>query len=301
MTVDDQLRQSLAALEEQVHDHVRAHHLTAVGAARPSSRRGSIGARALGRRRRWLGPALGALAVVIVVAGIVGGTRGTGPHRPAPAHPIVPVPAAPSQSPADAARDHVLSGIAALPFAVRVHPISPASSTQVPSPQGVWVLSGFDPNRLPSTSAASPCYGPDPAAGRRYQVCNPYGELLLLSADRRQILRAFPLPLPAEWLVSGSTGLYLGRAGDGALTDSMVCRVAAGTLRLTCRDFQARGLPDGPTYTAKQLAAWPGAWVIDRTGPAMSAARIAGDALVVSGPYQPATRLDLVTLAEKSS
>jgi hypothetical protein len=304
MTIDDRLHEALTALDEQVHSHVREHHLAAPGVARPVTSRDRVSNPMTRRHRQWVVPALGAVSVLLVVVGVIRGTHAAPAQQPSPARTTAPAPAPPSQSVADAARDHVLSAIAAMPLAERVHLTPPARTTQIRSPQGLWVLSNIDPAEPVDSQGRSStrCLGPDTQPGRRYKICSPYGELLLLSADQQRILRAYPMPHPAEWLVAGPRGLYLGQQGDGGYPDTMVCRVAAGTLALTCRDYQAPNLADGPEYTAKELSAWPGHWVIDRHSVTnMDSAKIVGDALVIGGTHhEPSTRLSLTTLAQES-
>lgn len=61
-----------------------------------------------------------------------------------------------------------------------------------------------------------------------------YGELLLMTPDRRRILRAYPFKgVPPQWLLVTPQAVYCGRQGDGGLPNSMVCRVDRSTGALT--------------------------------------------------------------------
>jgi hypothetical protein len=161
----------------------------------------------------------------------------------------------PSQSTHDARRDGIVPAVAALPLAQRVNLVQEATSDE-----GVWVLS-----RLPSSS-----WGDDGAVGdttgdvhRDWVPAYEYAELLLLDAGRERVLRAYPLPaMPAQSLLVQPDAVYCARQGDGALPDSMLCRVDRRTFALTVRVFPHRTAGLAPTQQPGWTWDEPGAGVV---------------------------------------
>jgi hypothetical protein len=178
-------------------------------------------------------------------------------------------PRGPSQGDADARRDRIVPAVAALPLAQRMNAVDEASSDE-----GVWVLS-----RLPSTA-----WGDDMAVGDTTGVRGEdwvhgfeYAELLLLDPERERVLRAYPLPVvPPSALLVQPDAVYCARQGDGALPDSMLCRVDRRTFGLTVRVF--------PHETTPAQDPRPG-WTWDEPGAGALFAEITrcGDALCVCG------------------
>lgn len=228
------------------------------------------------------------------------GTAATGAAAVAtPGTSSSPAPAGPSQSAADAARDHVPSQVAALPLAARLIPApspDPGLATGVTTPEGVWLISRPDLG----TVTASGCLPADPAAGIGYRTCSDYSEVLLVSPDRSRILRAVPVPAaPPQWLVAGGGAVYAGRQGDGGAPDSMVLRIDPGTGRVVGRIFPAQDAPD-PGLTAADVGSWPEGWALGRPQPAVfDQATLSDGVLVLTGSADGRLRLDPVTLTPR--
>jgi len=100
-------------------------------------------------------------------------------------------------------------------------------------------------------------------------VTAEYGELLLLNPTRARILRAYPFAgAPPHWLLVTDHAVYCGRAGDGALPDSMVARVArGGSAASGSAGFLVHYAPPAATeesvIEATSLRSRPGTWARD--------------------------------------
>jgi hypothetical protein len=96
---------------------------------------------------------------------------------------------------------------------------------------------------------------------RRWPVVNSYWELMLLSADRSRILASYSFEgVPPQWLLVTADAVYCGRAGDGALPDSMVARLGRGHDQLTVV-YSAPAAADGDTAIwPESIGARPGHW-----------------------------------------
>lgn len=153
-----------------------------------------------------------------------------------------------SQDPQEAERDGVLPAVAALAFhqrvQVREHSAG-AAPTRIGTEEGVWVVS-----RMPRDARGLDVVGgcglgatddPD-ALYRRDVICtSEYGEVLLLDHDEQRILRAFPLPgVPPRRIAVTDDAVWCGRTGDGALPDSMLCRIDRQTYDWQVRIFPSR-------------------------------------------------------------
>lgn len=148
------------------------------------------------------------VALLLTACAACGG--GDDEPGPSPTTTAVPTPAGgPSQTTADAQRDGVPPEIAALTYPERVQ-----ERARMRAPEGTWVISRFfEPLELPAELQAE------------------YGELLLLDRDETRIVRAFPFEaVPPTWITMNDDALYCGRAGDGGLPYSMVCRIDRETL-----------------------------------------------------------------------
>jgi hypothetical protein len=147
---------------------------------------------------------------------------------PSPAHSVLAPPKQPpSQSAADARRDGVLPAVAALPLSKRVHVIQ-----RVPTTQGMWVVSRMPANNQQALGRTSGVYGRD------FIATDEYGEILLMDAAGRRIIRAYPLPsVPPQSLLVRSDAVYCARQGDGGLPTSMLCRIDRSTLQAKVRLF----------------------------------------------------------------
>jgi hypothetical protein len=168
---------------------------------------------------------VGLLALGIVAASCIGCTSDT-PERTASPNPTATASRGPSQSAADAKRDGVVPAVAALPFGVRVAPLSTVRLNEQ-----LWVIS-----RLGDTSGTGvDCEGPEEGEYGVDWVCSSeYGELLLLNRRGTKILRALPLPsVPPQHIAVTDDAAYCGRAGDGGLPHSMVCRIDRRTFETT--------------------------------------------------------------------
>jgi len=143
-----------------------------------------------------------------------------------------PIEVEPSQSPADAERDGVVPALAALPISLRVDP-----QFAIPTDEGLWVLSQ---PKAETVAWPQGCGLGDPTGlyGRDIICVLEYGEVLLMDPTGERILRAYPLPgLPPYLLVVTHDAIFCGRWGDGALPDSMLCRIDRTTLDWMVRVF----------------------------------------------------------------
>jgi hypothetical protein len=166
----------------------------------------------------------------------------------------------PSQSPEDAARDGVLPAVAALPFEQRVN-----VDEEVGTPEGRWVLSSISSDVPYLLGDCNPgdtgCF-----YGRDYISTGEYGEILLLNQAGDQILHAFPLPgFPVEHrgsILVTDEAVFCSSQGDGALPDSMLCRIDRSTLDWMVRVFPS-SVDSGfnPVPTDQYI---PDNWMIDR-------------------------------------
>ena len=129
---------------------------------------------------------------------------------------------------------------------------------------------------------------------------NEYAEILLLDPQNGEILRAYPFPgVPPQSLQVTDDAIYCIRQGDGALGDSMLCRIDRSSLEATVRVF-----PSSLDSRFTQGGDWwaPAYWTIaDPTGLALwQELDTAGDVITISGwsgtaTVDPAT-LDLLLL-----
>lgn len=135
-----------------------------------------------------------------------------------------------SQTPQEARRDGVVPEVAALSFEARVGIVE-----RQDTPEGTWVVS-----RMPAAAggASSGSLGSGSVYGKSVVSAYEYGEVLLLDRAASRILRAFPLPgLPPQRLLLTPAAIYCERQGDGALPDSMLCRIDRRTLEWMVRVF----------------------------------------------------------------
>ena len=191
------------------------------------------------RRAQARAGACGLALTVVVIAGVVlGPWDGPWPGReqpvaqdPQPSASAAPA-EGPSQTEQDARRDGVPRAVAALSFSDRVDII-----TREPDQEGVWAISRMPgpPGTLGDTSAR---YGVD------WIQRAEYGELLLLDTTGTRILRALPLPgVPPQAFRIHDDAVYCSREGDGALPDSMICRIDRNGPGRLVRVYDAEG-PD---------------------------------------------------------
>jgi hypothetical protein len=96
------------------------------------------------------------------------------------------------------------------------------------------------PDRIPAEAAPNCALG-DPLRTRwRDFLCiDEYGEILLMNTDGTRIIRAFPLPFShtTTQLVVTDNAVYCASQGDGALPDSLMCRIDRRTLTMAVRVF----------------------------------------------------------------
>lgn len=200
----------------------------------------------------------------------------------------------PSQSPEDAARDGVVPELAALPIHERVH-----IWKQVATPEGLWVSSSMDSAGSLIIGSCTPSQ-PGCLYGRDYVVNGEYGEVLLLDAAGQKILRAYPLPgfplFGFGGLVATDDAIYCGRQGDGALPDSMLCRIDRRTgdwiVRLFPAPFDSAYVPPNPEMYI------PDNWTINDPvdQPLFLDLMMTEDGLVTVGYDNQAVRVDPDTL-----
>jgi hypothetical protein len=157
-------------------------------------------------------------------------------------------------------------------------------ATRITTPEGIWLISRPDTYKInPNTGCVARKGKPGSDNTAKYDACTEYSEILLMSPDLKRILRAYPVPnLPVEWLVLTKDAVYCGRQGDGAIPDSMVCRIDRSTHTFTGRVFpfsEAEGGSSPHTFKG-----WPGSWnnnaPIDVTG--FDQAQLAGGVLKIS-------------------
>ena len=306
--LDERLRAALHDLDRRIarhlHEQVDQLGQTAgspppppAGQPRPRPRRTSTA--------RRLVPVLAGFAVVallITVGWLARPSEPTGPAitppTPTATSSASSTPDSPSQSPADAARDGVNPALARLPLAQRIRPLGATEdplANEVTAPEGVWQVSQPDLDTV-----GNPDNGCLVDHGKNApEICFDYGEILLLSPDRRRIIRAFPFPnLSAQWVVLTPDAVYGGRQGDGAVTDSMVVRIDRSTYRLTGRVFPLRDNPDAPE--PHTFDGWTGTW--SNNSPTsfthFGYATLSGEVLKIHDYFRPKAqlRLDPITL-----
>jgi hypothetical protein len=204
------------------------------------------------RRRNRLVVLSGVAAIVVVIGAILAAPLDGGrsdesiktlddpigvddPDPDEPVGPSVEIPpdTEPSQSPADAARDHIVPEVAALPLRQRLFRLGPSVVTA----EGTWQAA--QTMLPPSGDPQNPCVGD--RAGRYGVdfVCPGYEEILLLDGAGK-IVRAFPIEgTPAHVLVAADDAIYCAKGGDGGLPDRMLCRIDRRTGEMTVRVFLA--------------------------------------------------------------
>lgn len=167
----------------------------------------------------------------------------------------------PSQTPVDAARDGVLPEIAALPFSLRVNPVSGfgGEPVSVTSGKQVWVVSKPDTEQYEGNLLVG---DPAGAYGRDFVYLSTYGEILLLNSERNAVLRAFPMApaAPPLALVATDDAVYCHRAGDGGEPDGTLCRVDRESFDLIMRIF-----PSSQNSSFEEVSWIPDGWTIDET------------------------------------
>ena len=132
----------------------------------------------------------------------------------------------PSQSRADAARDHVVPALAALPLDERAHP-GVVTTDDAPV---LWFTTGDEVWAVVSPPAGADgddCTigDPDEPYGSGYVCTADYSEVLHLTRGG-EVLRAYPMPSAhPSWLYATAEAVYVGRVGDGAQPDSTVVRI----------------------------------------------------------------------------
>ncbi len=180
----------------------------------------------------------------------------------------------PSQTPAQARRDGVVPAVARLSVADRVDVVA-----SVRTRAGVWVAS-----RLPEPSARPQVLGPRRGREGRDRVSRfDYGEVLLLDSTKRRILRAFPLPgLPPAHVLVTADAVFCERQGDGALPDSMLCRIDRSTYHWSVRVFPSA--MDSAYRPRRSSVHLPPNWsVAPPAGTRFESLRYAGPDLLVGG------------------
>jgi hypothetical protein len=210
------------------------------------------------------------LAALLVLPSLLSDDEPASTTFPSPHASTEPAaPSVPSQSAEDARRDGIVPAVAALPLAQRANVV-----TEAVSDEGVWMLT-----RLPSTAWDEGIIVGDTTGvqGRDWVHGFEYAELLLVDPDRQRVLRAYPLPaVPPTSLLVRPDAVYCAQQGDGALPDSMLCRVDRRTFALTVRVF--------PHETTPAQAPRPG-WTWDEPGAGafFEEVTVCGDALCVRG------------------
>jgi len=168
----------------------------------------------------------------------------------------------PSQSPADAIRDQVVPEVAALPAGIRGRQvIESVDPTHIAASEGIWVISEVHPRiafaLTPDCGLGN--LGTD-SVYRRDVIClTEYAEIILFDPQDGSILRAYPFPgIPPSSLRITDDALYCSRQGDGALPDSMLCRIDRITLEPTVKVF-----PAGPSQDSAYWSWTPRGWSVE--------------------------------------
>lgn len=197
-----------------------------------------------------------------------------------------PAAAEPSQSAADAARDHVSPTIAALPVDARV---DVQAETQLADGRRLVVSQLPEPTRrlFPQTGCLM---GPSGTPGIDYLCATEWAEVLLMDGDR--IERAWPMPtVPPRWAYVDGPVVYLGAVGDGALPASTAVRIdlrAGDAQVIVDRNDQ----PDPVT-----LPGWREATPAEAE--TIRSAVSAGDGALLAGPTAGAVEATLAVLAPR--
>lgn len=172
------------------------------------------------------------------------------------------IPPGPSQSAEDALRDGVIAELAALSFEDRVHQYPEHfGPTRVETSEGVWIIS------VPyaEIEAVDPCELGEPAGvyGLDWICPFEYGEILLLDSATGEIQKAYPFSaLEPRALAVTQDAIYCIRQGDGAASDSMLCRIDRTTRDITVRVFPS----DVDSIFDPSLGAWihvPDTWTFE--------------------------------------
>jgi hypothetical protein len=161
----------------------------------------------------------------------------------------------PSQTRAEARRDHVVPVVAALSLADRLH-----REVAITTPEGRWLVSEL-PNGIRDQSTKNGCRlgnGTD-------AICTlEYGEILLVNKDG--VRRAYPFPeIPPRWIHAHGDYIYAGAIGDGGLPSSSLVRINRKTLASQVIVFPVAAeappklLPGWRLATAEESAAYAAA------------------------------------------
>ena len=192
----------------------------------------------------------------------------------------------PSQSPTEAARDGIVPALAELSLADRVSVIVSESTSE-----GVWAISEVPGADAPDCLIGdrSGLYGTD------FVCLGEYHEVLLLTDDLSQIIRAYPLPgQPARLLLVTDEAVYCARQGDGGLPDSMLCRINRQSLGITGRIFMGS---EESIYGPPEGQAIPyGDWTIVPFSPVVVMETLEYDGRIVTTGYDGIAYHDPVTL-----
>lgn len=184
----------------------------------------------------------------------------------------------------------MLPAVAALPLVERVKILR-----REPNQEGVWAISRMPgpPGTLGDTSGR---YGID------WIQRAEYGEVLLLDASGTKILRALPLPgVPPQAFRVEDDAVYCSREGDGALPDSMLCRIdrpgPGHLVRVFAGDGPGRTTPIARPGWQRQTATLHGVYSDVVACPArLCAAGTAGQVpfhpVTLALPYDRATATD---------
>jgi hypothetical protein len=215
-------------------------------------------------------PTLAGAVVAAVLVAVAIGLRPAGTAIPAPpatggsATPSVtpdPTPSdaapPPSQSAAEARMWDIYPEVAALSLAERTTRAK-GDPEPVVTAEGVWQLAHPDISAILSEDdGCAPRYGRP-----RYRLCSSgYSEIQLLAPDRSRLLRVYAFPeIPVQWFQVTRDAVYCGRTGDGAVPESMLCRIErGGPLTMKGRFYGCDG-PDCGPLDSSEVSTWPGTW-----------------------------------------
>lgn len=201
----------------------------------------------------------------------------------------------PSQSAEDAARDGIIPELAALPTDLRSTVLpEDFGTTRIEADEGVWLISQPSPD-IPGLESGCLIGDTSGLYGREFVCTFEYAELLLLDSDTRAILRAYPFhSVPPRSMIITDDAVYCIRQGDGALPDSMLCRIDRAALEPTVRVFPS-ALDSGFNPDNEQFV--PSYWTIDEPVAAVlwQQAEMTDGRLVFSG-HSGSAAVDPVTL-----
>ena len=200
-----------------------------------------------------------------------------------------------SQTPEDAARDGVVPALAALPVDLRVAQVPEVFGvTRIETPEGTWTISSPKPE-IPNLIRSCLLGNSNGTFGLDVICISEYAEILLLEPGTDRILRAYPFAsIGPQALELTDDAVYCIRQGDGALPDSMLCRIDRTALDATVRVFPSTIDSAVGPGSGHHI---PSTWIIDEpTNLALWQRLIISDGLVRISGLAGMAKIDPLTL-----